>query len=170
MLYSAGLPRAKPKADFKFSMLPDALSRRTDLSQGSKVLFALILSFSRGSGGACWLTNESLAERTGLCSEQVRRLLRRLELAGLIRRKMVTSVRREIRATWRPDAMYPPEQMSGYIEPGPGIPSVGARGIHSLSPNEKGEETIRVRVFDPGEEEIPPQEVAQQIWALLGKP
>lgn len=161
-MISQGLPRAKPKhVDFRFSMTPEEVARRPDLSQGAKNLFGLIMAFCRLRAGACWLTNEDMAGRTGLCLEQVRRLLRRLEELGLIEREMIGPRRREIRVAWvRPDKMYP-HGCTGNKLPDQGIHIAridGRQGIHFASPDEIEGEKKEMRLFAPLPEGGGPEE------------
>jgi hypothetical protein len=165
MMYSQGLPRqgksasTHAKVDFKFSMLPDEIARRPDLSQGGKNLFALILSFSRLKGGACWLGNESLAERTGLCEKQVKRLLASMEGLGLIRREL-TGRRREIRVVWDKMSLDKHPGTSG----GTSCPGLDVHPGTKRGPQEIRRE-IKIGIFAPEDEDAPiPQ---SQVGAML---
>jgi hypothetical protein len=174
MIYTQGIPRqgksapTHAKVDFKFSMLPDEIARRPDLSQGAKNLFALILSFSRLKGGACWLSNESLAERTGLCEKQVKRLLVSLEGLGLIRREMVSARRREIRVTWG-------SEMSLDTHPGTPGGTFGPRlSVHAgtSNPTQESRGEIKIGIYaplpEPRDEDapIPQAEVGAMIRGI----
>lgn len=80
--------RAQNPSSPPFAMLPLEVAADPDLSPGAKILFAVILTLTRGAWGRCRACNEKLAEMTGLCVEQVRRLLRDLETRELIARVM----------------------------------------------------------------------------------
>ena len=154
-MYSQGLPRAKSKhVDFKFSMTPDAIARHPDLSQGAKNLFGLIMAIYRSSGRHCRLSNDKLAERTGMCVKQVKRNLERLEDMGMIRRILEGRSRLEIQVTW--DKMSPSICSGGDIKSAEleeMSPPPGTKCPHM----ERGGE-INLRVFAPlpDEGEEPP--------------
>jgi len=76
-------------------MLPDAVAADRELSPGSKVLFAVILTYARR--GHCYAGNETLAAKAGLSKVQVCRLLAILEGRGLIVRDLRGKIREEIR-------------------------------------------------------------------------
>jgi len=62
--------------------IPDQIARRTDLPPAAKLLFGLMAGVGRKSG-LCWMKESVMAERIGVSPRTVRRLLRRLEAAGL---------------------------------------------------------------------------------------
>jgi len=83
-------------------MVPLEIAADPNLSPGAKILFAVILTLTKGAWGRCCARNEKLAEMTGLCVEQVRRLLRDLEDRDLIARIMEGNQRIEIKIKWTP--------------------------------------------------------------------
>ena len=87
-------------------MLPLEVAADPNLSPGAKILFAVILTLTKGAWGRCCARNEKLAEMTGLSVIQTRRLLQDLEKRGLISRVMEGTRRCEIQVTWTPDQMH----------------------------------------------------------------
>lgn len=94
--------KARPQAQAPFCMVPLEIAADPDLSPGAKLLFGVILTLTKGAWGRCCARNEKLAEMTGLCVEQVRRLLRDLEDRDLIARIMEGNQRIEIKIKWTP--------------------------------------------------------------------
>jgi|GEM_PF-5612179 len=94
--------KARPQAQAPFCMVPLEIAADPNLSPGAKILFAVILTLTKGAWGRCCARNEKLAEMTGLCVEQVRRLLRDLEDRDLIARIMEGNQRIEIKIKWTP--------------------------------------------------------------------
>ena len=89
-----------------FAMLPLEVAADPDLSPGAKILFAMILTLTKGAWGRCCARNEKLAEMTGLSVIQTRRLLQDLEKHRFISRTMEGTRRCEIQVTWTPDRVH----------------------------------------------------------------
>jgi hypothetical protein len=163
-MYTQGLPRGKSapsfpaKVPFRFLMVPDAIASRKDLSPGGKLLFGVILSLSRARDRSCWLCNASLAERTGLCLKQVKRLLGELEGLSLIDRRMHGQHRIEIVVKWEGG-----DNLSLHVgtqapdDPGTKCPR-----------KESGKQSAKP-VGSPGDEDaaLPPDEAARRLRAIV---
>lgn len=98
--------KARPETQSPFAMLPLEIAADADLSPGAKVLFAVILTLTKGAWGRCCARNEKLAEMTGLSVIQTRRLLQDLEKRRLISRVMDHTRRVEIQVTWTPGKVH----------------------------------------------------------------
>ena len=97
----------KPKNNFLFAMTPNDVMSRKGISPGAKNVFGVIFSLQQASIGRCILSNESIAERTALTVQQVKRLFRVLENAELIKRikkKGSDCTRESIEVLWKPSS------------------------------------------------------------------
>ena len=72
--------------DGRFTMIPDELSARTDLSCSAKLLYCHIRRHEQGNVGVCIASNKRLAHDIGESPSTVERGLSSLEAAGLITR------------------------------------------------------------------------------------
>jgi hypothetical protein len=102
----------KRHVEVPFVMVPLAIARIRSLSGGAKLLFGAIYSLSHLPNG-CHCSNESLATRIGLSTEQVRRLLRELESRELIVRTLKDHGRSDIRVVWRGKPIKMSDKKSG---------------------------------------------------------
>jgi hypothetical protein len=102
----------KRHVEVPFIMIPLAIARIRSLSGGAKLLFGAIYSLSHLPNG-CHCSNESLATRIGLSTEQVRRLLRELESRELIVRTLKDHGRSDIQVVWRGKPIKMSDKKSG---------------------------------------------------------
>ena len=72
------------QARTSFGKLDVAVSRRTDLSAGAKVVYAVLRMFQNASSGQCDPTQQTLAVSTGISIRMVSRHINELRAAGIL--------------------------------------------------------------------------------------
>ncbi len=77
-----------------FSLAPDAVLRRKDISPAAKLVYVLLLRH-QGKHATAWPAQATLAEETGLTERTVRSAIKALEAAGLIETLSKGSARRK---------------------------------------------------------------------------
>lgn len=79
--------------------IPNPLLRRTDISSSEKLIFARLIQYcGDGIEEHCSPSQEEIAMEVGLGLQAVRRCLKKLEQAGLIKRYSPTGINRILHA------------------------------------------------------------------------
>ena len=78
----------QPLTEDRFGKLPWEVMQATDLSIGSKAVYALINMYATNDLRECWHGNRKFAHNINLSMRQVARYLQELDDRGYIRREM----------------------------------------------------------------------------------
>ena len=154
----------KPKQVFLFAMTPNDVMSRKDIFRAKNV-FGVIFSLHQGSIGRCILSNESIAERTALSVQQIKRLFPVLEKAGLIKRikKHGSECTRErIEVLWKPSS----EPNSAVVATQPHREFVGVAGQPQTGTRRRGysatNRRTRYKLYRADRYRLYP--VSQRVW------
>ena len=93
--YKAGLSVGRNESPL-YAIIPMSILEDTSLSANSKILYAEIMALAKKTG-KCYATNKHLAERIGLKTRSIPRLVRELSGNGLV----ITNITRTKDGTYR---------------------------------------------------------------------